>query len=48
VVASILLQLFIRAKGAPALLGFFFYENYGTKEVNDNDDNEKYWQKIPK
>jgi len=33
-----------------ALLHFrvFFYENYGTKEVYDNDDNEKYWHKNSK
>ncbi len=33
-----------------ALLHFrvFFYENYGTKEVYDNDDNEKYWHKDSK
>jgi hypothetical protein len=43
----LLLQLFIRAKGAPALLGFF-YETYDTKEVYDNDNNEKYWHKNSK
>ncbi len=33
-----------------ALLHFrvFFYENYGTKDVYDNDDNEKYWHKNSK
>ncbi len=40
----LLLQLFIRAKGAPALLGFF-YEKYDTIEDYNDDDNGKNWLK---
>jgi hypothetical protein len=38
---ELLLQLFIRAKGAPALLGFFFNETYNTIEDYDDDNNGK-------